>query len=749
MTIGIKPELDALTKSIKAINKSMRIDLGLNIENAISDGIKKLKIGFKNNMPVTEINELRKRIKDATKVELKFNIDQATNQLKALGAQAIGTYGFFKGIVSSPVSINLDFNTAINEINKFSNFSTKELEVFKKDIWSLGKTNGLGMNDILKMSELSAQLGVAKTDLKAFTQNAINLKIGLGLSQEEAVNLSSSISKAFNMGVKDIEIFSDEITAMANSTGVSAKKILEITKNTLAGAKAFGLSAKETSALSASFLSVGLDSSEASSSINKFFTELNNIDNASEGFKRSLAKMGLDAQQLKEDIQNNPQEAIKNLFADLNDLDDEERFGVISEIFGKKMANNINSAKDGIKAFDKALLSTKDSAGALQKAVDRAAGDGFGDSIFELKAAWSEFMAEIGSIFVPALKGLADVTKNILGGLTSFLQNHQWSKWFIAGSVGILTAVKSIGLFLVAIKPIGTILFYPLQILWKSFIITNYGLKTTTILSKICSLSIKVLSLSAIAIKNGFIKASLSIFRFCKSLFLNHIWNKLTIISNYLLKASIFSLKISYKSLSSTLLWTNKVLGLNKLLTLAIAPAFKIAGAGVSLFSKIFKVSMWSIKGALISTGIGALVVGLGFAIEYVYNHWEGIKGGFVAVWEWIKEGISPIVDWFKGIFDWIGNGIGGIIDSVKGITDFLGFADDKSIDINNNTQLKGSIDEVIAKSNENKTKMLSSISSNDNSRQINDYKNITINTNANPQAIASAINSYSYDDEF
>ncbi|WP_180674029.1 hypothetical protein [Helicobacter sp. 13S00482-2] len=45
---------------------------------------------------------------------------------------------------------------------------------------------------------------------------------------------------------------------------------------------------------------------------------------------------------------------------------------------------------------------------------------------------------------------------------------------------------------------------------------------------------------------------------------------------------------------------------------------------------------------------------------------------------------------------------------------------------------------------------MLSSIQSNqtDNSRQINDYKNITINTNASPKEIASAISSYSYDDD-
>lgn len=716
MTIGIQANLDALNKSIKAINKSMKIDLGLNIKNALEDATKGLKEGLAKNLPTEEIKTLKKKIREASNVELNFKLDQATNQLKNLVPQILGTYGAIKGIIGSPVNANLNFNTAINEINKFSNFSTKELAVFKKDIWSLGKTNGLGMNDILKMSELSAQLGVAKTDLKAFTQNAINLKIGLGLSQEEAVNLSTSISKAFNMGVKDIEVFSDEVTAMANSTGQSGKKILEVTKSTLAGAKAFGLSAKETSALSASFLSVGLDSSEASSSINKFFTELNNIDNASEGFKRSLTKMGLDAQTLKEDIQSNPQEAIKSLFAELNDLDDEERFGVISEIFGKKMANNINSAKDGIKAFEKALESSKDSAGALSKAVDRAAGDGFGDSIFELKAAWSEFMTEIGSIFVPTLKYLADVTKNILGGLTDFIHKNSLIKWSIGLGVGILAIGKSVGVLVMAFKTFSTLFFYPIQIALRAFSITKIGLQVTSKLSYV----IKFLRVNyKLALK--------SILNFNYGL----------AIKNTYLKISTALLKLNT---GITYAYRGAVLGLNG--------AFKIAGVGVSWFSKTFRFAMTTIKGALISTGIGALIVGLGFAIEYAYNHWEGIKGGFVAVWEWIKEGISPVIDWFKWVFEWISNGIGGIIDSIKGVTDFLGITDDKAIDVNKTTQLKGTIDEVIAKQNENKAKMLSSISSNDNSRQINDYKTITINTNANPQAIASAINSYSYDDE-
>ncbi|PAF46164.1 phage tail tape measure protein, partial [Helicobacter sp. 12S02232-10] len=340
ITLDIKANLDDLNKSISRIARATKLDLGLNLKKSIEDATKGLKLGLKNNMPTNEIKELKAKIKEATKVELRLKTDKAMNDLKVIATQFVGTFYAFKKFITSPVSASLDFNTAINEINKFSNFSHKELEGFKKDMFGLGKSNGMDLKDILKIGELSAQLGVAKNDLKDFTQNAINLKIGLGITQEEAVNFSSSLSKTFNLGITDLQTFGDEVTQMAQSTGQSAKKILEVTQSTLSGAKAFGLSAQETSALSTAFLSVGLDSSEASSSINKFFTELNNIDNASEGFKQALQKMGLDAKVLKEDIQNNPQEAIKDLFHSLNDLDDSERFGVISEIFGKKMAND-------------------------------------------------------------------------------------------------------------------------------------------------------------------------------------------------------------------------------------------------------------------------------------------------------------------------------------------------------------------------------------------------------------------------
>ncbi|PAF46287.1 phage tail tape measure protein [Helicobacter sp. 12S02634-8] len=739
ITLDIKANLEDLNKAISRVTKATKLDLGLNLKKSIEEATKGLRIGLKNNMPTAEINILKSKIKEATKIELDLKLDKATNQLKNLIPQALGTYATFKGLISAPVHTALDFNTAINEINKFSNFSHKELEGFKKDMFDLGKSNGMGLADILKISELSAQLGTPKAQLKGFTQNVIDFKIALGVSQDEAVGFTDALAKAFNLDNQGVKKLGDDLAFMAQSTGESAKEIMQVTNATLAGARAFGLSSKEALALSTAFLNTGLEVSEASGGINKFFTELNNIDNATDGFKQALGKLGIEAEILKEDMQASPQEAIKQLLYSIKDLDSSDQFGVISELFGKKMANNIHAAKDGVQAFEKALDSTKDSAGALQRAVDRAAGDGFGDSIFMLNASWTELKSTIGNIFIPVLKSLFDILREGLSWVSDFVKNSKITQWAILGSVSFLALGKTIGIVYTSWRAFGLLVFYPFQLLWKALEITRGGFALTTLFSKAfgfslkalkiistsLTLSFRLLSLSLKGIYSGFKIAVLGIFRFNYALAFQNTISKLTIAWNFALKASMFALNSS----------------------------FKIASLGVGLFANVFKISMWSIKGALISTGIGALIVGLGVALSYVVSHWEEIEPKLIGIWENIKESLSPIFEWFKGIFDWFSNGFNSIFDSIGKLTDFLGLTSPQ-LTITPNTSPSptlqaGLIDSTLANYNTNQQKILSQVANNDNSRQINDYKTITINTNAHPQAIASAINDYSYDDDF
>ena len=178
--------------------------------------------------------------------------------------------------------------------------------------------------------------------------------------------------------------------------------------------------------------------------------------------------------------------------------------------------------------------------------------------------------------------------------------------------------------------------------------------------------------------------------------------------------------------------------------TFGASVATKAWGVATTLFAKLFRVSMWSVRGALISTGIGALIVGLGLAIEYVCSNWESIAPRLVAVWEWIKGAISPIMDWFSEIFAWIGNGIDTILGGARAVTDFLGITDSKASP-SPSLSTNGLVDSTLATQTQNAQNFYNSTQS----RQINDNKTIYINTTASAQEVAQVIasNSYSYAD--
>lgn len=243
--------------------------------------------------------------------------------------------------------------------------------------------------------------------------------------------------------------------------------------------------------------------------------------------------------------------------------------------------------------------------------------------------------------------------------------------------------------------------------------------------------------------------------------------------------ASLFALKVAFIAVkSASALWTLFTYPLTKSLILlrfstigntfalikhyltliasSIATkAYTIAAFGANLatkawgmttqwFSKVFKVSMWSVRGVLISTGIGALMVGIGLAIHYVCEHWESIAPRLIAVWEWIKEQISPIVEWFSSIFGFISQGINKLLSGARAVTDFLGITDSKD-SISPALSTKGLIDKTLASQQQNTQNFYNSAQS----RQINDNKTIYITTGANANEVARAIasNSYSYGD--
>lgn len=83
---------------------------------------------------------------------------------------------------------------------------------------------------------------------------------------------------------------------------------------------------------------------------------------------------------------------------------------------------------------------------------------------------------------------------------------------------------------------------------------------------------------------------------------------------------------------------------------------------------RLVTVALNGLKLALIGTGIGAILVGIGMAGAWIYNNWSGIgtafeafKGAFMRAIEPIMPVIQPVIDGFGWLWDAVSNLIGPV----------------------------------------------------------------------------------------
>ena len=156
--------------------------------------------------------------------------------------------------------------------------------------------------------------------------------------------------------------------------------------------------------------------------------------------------------------------------------------------------------------------------------------------------------------------------------------------------------------------------------------------------------------------------------------------------------------------------------------TLAITTAYSAASKAFGVACGVMRSGLMAVtlatkamKFALISTGIGAIVVALGMAAAYLIENWDEVKAFFLEIWESVKpywesttkffsdlwQGVSdflsaifePVIkiwdELFGGFFDWIAEKFGWINDmvgeAIKGLSsawsktkEFFGFGDDE-----------------------------------------------------------------------
>ena len=592
--------------------------------------LSKLSAGLeKVGKNVTGLNE-----KIAKIGTLKANIDTNVGKISSELGKWQSTLATAASFVV-PVKLAVDFESSMAEVKKYVDFKSEdEVKNLGEQIKQLSRELGINANELAQISASGGQLGLDSSKIADFTKLVSKMGVAFDMSGKDAGDAIALTMNNLKLGIDEIATLGDKINYLDDKMSmVKARDIINVIGRTAGSGSILGLKGDKISALASSFLSLGKAPEVASTAMNSLFNKLANIDGQDEKFKKALQSIGMDANYLKVAMARDASGGLDMFLNTLAKVDKKAQMGVLTDLFGTQFADDMGSLVNAIGQYNQAvnLVNDKGAIGSTDEAM-KAKLATTKSGLERLTQSFITLGVTIGEAFLPTLNliisGLSKVANSIIA-FTKAYPNFSKALFGIAGGM----------LAIITVAPMLKILWWSLNMAWQQVKILGTGIS-----------------------------------------FLNSVF-KLKYLSTLKLNAAYLITAARMKATAAAT-WIANTAGKAWAATMAaVRGASLAAAAGI----KIMRL-------ALISTGIGALVVALGAGAAWIIENWDKVKAFFENIWESVKPYwkatsnffssiFDSVVEWwrsiFGGFFDWISEKFQWVVDTVSSIGDALGAATD------------------------------------------------------------------------
>ncbi|WP_353287831.1 phage tail tape measure protein [Wolbachia endosymbiont (group B) of Gerris lacustris] len=466
---GFEDQVKSLAKQMKAIEKPSKT-LKAEFDKAKFSAIKAKEAYLKKRDALHSFNEeVRKsgrNIKSLVSDQYKLgsSIEILKGKYGKLGSairshqsflaskahfksQIIETLGLGLSL-AAPIKVAIDFESAMADVKKVVKFvqnDTKdEASKFAKELKKLSREIPLSAAELAQIAASGSQLGIDKNDLMKFTTVVAKMTTAFDMSAEEAGNAIAKISNVYGIKVDGMENVGNIINHLSDNTAAKAKEMV-LTLNRIGGnAKQFGLEVDQASSLASAFISLGKQPEKAATAINNFLSKLQTAREQSPEFHDALDEMGTSIEELEQTIKKNPQEAILQFLETLKRIDDQERAGILMNLFGAGFQDDIALLVGSLDIYKKAIEQVADKGkyrSSMQKEFENRANT-TANKLQLLKNAVFEAGMNLGSVMLPTLNYVAGSLKAITERIASFAEKYPTLTTVIMSTLAALISLK-------------------------------------------------------------------------------------------------------------------------------------------------------------------------------------------------------------------------------------------------------------------------------------------------------------------
>lgn len=718
ITVEIGGDTTKLQTALKGVNGQIK-----NTQSALKDVERLLKLDPSNTTLLAQKQKLLTQAIGETKEKLetlKLAAQQANEQLQngeiskdqydALQREIIETEEQLKKLESQASKVNQVLGKASEVGSKFENVGNKITDVGKKTSVasaavtamggvavktaadfessmsqvqatmgitsdSISDLNGKSVNTMDALSDLAKEMG-AKTAFSASEcAEALNYLALAGYNTQEMADTLPTVLNLAAAGNIDLASASDMVTDAMSALGM---KTADADKMVDQMAKTASTTNTSVAQLGEGILTIGATAKTVKGGTAELNTALgilanNGIKGAEGGTHLRNVILSLQsptdvaAKSLKElgvsvfDSEGNMR-SLNDILGDLNKSMDgmtsEEKSNIISKIFNKTDLSSVNAllANTG-ETWDGLQSAIENSGGAAQKMADTQL-DNLNGQLTILKSAVEGFAISIGEALMPMIK-------NIVAKLQSFVD------WLNNLDEGTRLVIVKIGLFVAALGPmlviLGTVIS-KVGIAIQSF--SKLGLKISAAITKAGGMS-AVFSKMGAAIMgiNPIIIAVVVAIGVLVGAF-THLWKM-----NEEFKNSVIAIwnrvKAVFDAFAQGIVERLNTLGFN---FSSITEVIKTVWNGfcnflAPVFEGVFTQIVNALEGAL-GAITGFLDIFIGIFTGNWTQVWEGVKGIFNSVWEFMKNTFTTCITAIQNIANvvlgWFGTSWTEVWTSIK-----------------------------------------------------------------------------------
>lgn len=464
VTGGLKNALgttrDGLNKIGKAITdlkaRQKELNSVVSQQEKLGSAGNALKVQYANQelgLINRQIDALQKkqRIIDQTQRGMAAGKSQMASSALALGATVAAATTAFIPIAQAAAFEKAMLGVA-KQVDGTRDSAGKLTQVYfdmARQIQLLGRELPMATNEIADMVAAGARMDIAKDELIGFTRTAAMMATAFELPAGELADQMGKIATLFKIPIPNISQLADVINYLDDNAISKGGDIIEVMKRIGGTAEFVKMPAREAAALASTFLTLGSSAEVAATAANAVMRELSIATMQPKRFQKGLAAIGMSAEKVQRDMSKNATGTIQKVLDALNNLPEEKRLTVATQLFGKEYGDDIAKLATGVQEYRRQLeLAASDKAIGSMAREHQA-------RLQTTTAQWeiaknviTEVGVNIGTVLLPSVNQAISIFAGATSAVADFSHEHPALVSNIAAVVGTLggmfAAMKSV-----------------------------------------------------------------------------------------------------------------------------------------------------------------------------------------------------------------------------------------------------------------------------------------------------------------